>query len=759
MKKYFSRGVLATFIIAAVFILGAFMPSAKVSAASGSNCDLVNILIMIGVIPAEKAPVALAAFNCSSVTSTSTATTTPEHPQRPTSTENFVSVASDPMLQLFYDQAQKESELKATFNLSITAGADKDLYVYQRANQVTFSNLTNIDHNYFWATSGIQSVSSLVTKLDTNSQAYYIIPKGTSEKFIAVSLVSPKILFAGSYVAKFNSVVGFYGDPYSAFSIDASNNQTNDKLIIGEVSPYITSVSSSATNSGGIQVNVSGVRLAGGPNTSQTLYIDDVVPTNLTGGVDDTDGTSNIFLLKSLSAGNHNLFVIDSVTGKSNIVWFQVVGSTSTTTAEISLSVLSPNGGETFVQGSDSLIKWSGGKYPVKIGVVKDTFPKDRTVLGWIQLKGNPNDKIYWDTNRIGDLSGKELQTITPGSYKIIVVAPGKNGNQCFSAEPDCNYDVSDSYFKIVAPPTPVVPSITVLSPNGGEKLVQGKQYAITWNGDMLSTVFASLVPANSTGNGEGVIGIIGNVSSGNTIYWDPKSVFTDSNSGAEIAVKPGTYKIYLVGNLAGVAGKTVNDMSDSYFKIAAPPVPPVVTPVNAVCSTALNGCSAGTFSDLIDTATNYLWTCNGINGGKNSSCSRIIPVAPPVATPINGVCGGKDTCTSGTFVDIADTEADYLWKCKGIDGGTNSSCSKPIPPAVTPVDAVCGVKLNVCTSGNFVDLDDTATDYKWKCKSITGGATVWCSRVKPVTEANSDQNYATALGGWDSFIKLLKSL
>ncbi len=58
------------------------------------------------------------------------------------------------------------------------------------------------------------------------------------------------------------------------------------------------------------------------------------------------------------------------------------------------------------------------------------------------------------------------------------------------------------------------------------------------------------------------------------------------------------------------------------------------VTLTNGLCSTTLNQCTTGTFSDLADTSANYLWSCMGSNGGTTASCSLpITPVTPPTPT------------------------------------------------------------------------------------------------------------------------------
>src|SRR3989344_650953 len=56
-----------------------------------------------------------------------------------------------------------------------------------------------------------------------------------------------------------------------------------------------------------------------------------------------------------------------------------------------------------------------------------------------------------------------------------------------------------------------------------------------------------------------------------------------------------------------------------------------VPTPINGSCSTILNTCTTGTFSDATDTATNRLWSCIGTNGGTTASCSQ--PITTPSST------------------------------------------------------------------------------------------------------------------------------
>ncbi|MCB9810434.1 hypothetical protein H6781_02475 [Candidatus Nomurabacteria bacterium] len=56
----------------------------------------------------------------------------------------------------------------------------------------------------------------------------------------------------------------------------------------------------------------------------------------------------------------------------------------------------------------------------------------------------------------------------------------------------------------------------------------------------------------------------------------------------------------------------------------------------------------------------------------------------------VNGSCGAtNNACTSGSLNNIPDTATDYLWNCNGSGGGSNASCSLPIPAGPATADVV----------------------------------------------------------------------
>lgn len=80
-------------------------------------------------------------------------------------------------------------------------------------------------------------------------------------------------------------------------------------------------------------------------------------------------------------------------------------------------------------------------------------------------------------------------------------------------------------------------------------------------------------------------------------------------------------------------------------------------------------------FQGLIDEVTiwNRSLSANEISTLYSNQSTRLIN-AP---TPVNGVCGATlNSCISGTFLNIADNSTHYLWNCMGYYGGASVSCS-----------------------------------------------------------------------------------
>jgi len=135
-----------------------------------------------------------------------------------------------------------------------------------------------------------------------------------------------------------------------------------------------------------------------------------------------------------------------------------------------SITVLSPNGGETWQKGTAYQIRWQ------TIVPAQSTVPGtvDISLISWMPpCTTTPCPAmpvrmytIATQTSNDGIFEWTPASTIPDGSYIVRV----SGGNLS---------DDSDSYFKLV---TVATPSITVLSPNGGEKWEIGKSYQIKFN-------------------------------------------------------------------------------------------------------------------------------------------------------------------------------------------------------------------------------------------------------------------------------------
>ena len=202
----------------------------------------------------------------------------------------------------------------------------------------------------------------------------------------------------------------------------------------------------------------------------------------------DNDGFETITIPSDIPAGiNYRIFISNDQTGGAYSNYFTINSSDTKTP---SITVLSPNGGETFVQGQfKNKISWSGGKNKVQIGLFKKTnstysgYSTRSGIIGWIELDGKPNSSLIWDGITLKSLDGNIISAPDPYTdYSIVAVTESNEGNYClkvYDSSP-CSSDISDSTFTITDKDT-TTPPITVLSPNGGEVYKAGDPIKVTW--------------------------------------------------------------------------------------------------------------------------------------------------------------------------------------------------------------------------------------------------------------------------------------
>ena len=148
--------------------------------------------------------------------------------------------------------------------------------------------------------------------------------------------------------------------------------------------------------------------------------------------------------------------------------------------------------------------------------------------------------------------------------------------------------------------------------------------------------------------------------------------------------------------------------------------------PIYGRCGSERNQCLSGTYRNVLDSDTEYLWNCEGANGGETAMCS--------LRKPIYGRCGSeRNQCLSGTLEEIRGNPEQYRWNCHGDAGSSPALCASP-----KPFDGQCDEEVNMCLRGNFEDVEDTDTDSLWKCNgTVVGQADAMCSLSKAVVCPN----------------------
>lgn len=173
------------------------------------------------------------------------------------------------------------------------------------------------------------------------------------------------------------------------------------------------------------------------------------------------------------------------------IVASAFLGSAVFVAAAPSVTITSPNGGETFTVGTTQRITWTSSNVD-KVYIGYSSGPGG---LDWIATN-IPNTGYYdWSVN-----VGNTINT----KFKISITA--------YQTGVGSANDESDNYFTVNR-----LPSVKVLSPNGGEQWEVGQIYPITWTGtdfpsgssikvelikgnDIISTIFNQIANDGSEG-------------------------------------------------------------------------------------------------------------------------------------------------------------------------------------------------------------------------------------------------------------------
>jgi len=374
-----------------------------------------------------------------------------------------VNLWKNPTLTLQYDESQAET-LRVRFVYSVTAGKQA---VYLRTDPTAFTSLhakTQVAAIPTYKSIKTSSSDAPITACGMDGAKYdcFLIRAGETKNFQTDVTYSPREMFAGDYYISLDGLLYAISGRGNVYDVTASNRHTNSVTIVGEKSPYITSFTSPVK--AGDFVVMKGVRLGGQPVLMGSAYpvLDSEVLYN---------GTEAGFRVDPRTpSGIYNLQITTQAYGNSNIVKLEVQGSGTVTNPAI--TVISPNGGESYVSGQDTIqAKWS-----------------------YSNLNPSPKIKIYLYHPVLGEIlsynydqassSGKDSYSfliphaVTTGQYKIGVCdmntdrpdLPGKS--VC---------DLSDNYFTITYP-SAQPQTVTVTNPNGGESWALGSRQYIRWS-------------------------------------------------------------------------------------------------------------------------------------------------------------------------------------------------------------------------------------------------------------------------------------
>ncbi|MBU0722972.1 GPI anchored serine-threonine rich family protein [Patescibacteria group bacterium] len=205
------------------------------------------------------------------------------------------------------------------------------------------------------------------------------------------------------------------------------------------------------------------------------------------------------------------------------------------------IQIISPNGGESINLNDKVFINWAGATKGGNMEKVSIALYKNDKSFKWIVTDmptSGGNYFYYWYPSET--IFSNEVAN---NVFKIYIIGYKTGGGSVT--------DISDSPFSIV-PPTPQ-PSITVTSPNGGEKWQLGSTHSILWSpynynpnvnpsGDVVAYL-DKLVYGNYISMGQ--VKDCGKAS----IHWQGN---LDSCNGSTYPTAPGDYYIRVVNNQTG---------------------------------------------------------------------------------------------------------------------------------------------------------------------------------------------------------------
>src|SRR3989344_2400069 len=347
---------------------------------------------------------------------------------------------------------------------------------------------------------------------------------------------------------------------FVTYSFSTSNDQARD-LSDNYFNITAPTVQPSATIMSGMQANSLTPTIFGTANgTSQIGVVLGSAGGKAYGSglISVANGNWSVTVSPAITVGQYTVYIYDA---NNNQLTSSSLTVSSPVSVQPTITVTSPNGGEQWIKGSIKNITWTGGQNPngsysgVDI-TLYSAYCQDQDIncitasTKIITLGALVSNSYTWQVGEAS--SGSSNNVIVPGNYKVKVCS----GFTPVGQERVC--DISNNYFSIVAPT--VQPSVTLLTPNGGQTYKYGDQITLSWQ--ITGTVSVSdklylTIRNYGGGAGDGTIPVLSAPFVNNNfsyLYTIPTTLPAGSY-----------YKVSVSGVINGVA---VSDNSDSYFSI-----------------------------------------------------------------------------------------------------------------------------------------------------------------------------------------------
>ena len=208
---------------------------------------------------------------------------------------------------------------------------------------------------------------------------------------------------------------------------------------------------------------------------------------------------------------------------------------------EKSITLTSPNGEEKWVRENIYDITWnfSGDISKINIEIWKASLGSGG--LSYIAKDIDNTGSYSWDTTQPFVFVPYSLSKLIEGDDYKIYVRDSSNSSI---------FDRSDNYFSIIE----AEESITIISPNGGEKWKVGETHDILWEAGGVETVYARIIHGEDKMGVEIISGILGSLGK---YSW---------TIGQEIMSSRDDYQISIFGE--NTLGQVISDKSNNYFSI-----------------------------------------------------------------------------------------------------------------------------------------------------------------------------------------------